>query len=300
MSFFFFSQIEKICKVANKPLVVTYTGLIQACLDAGSIENGAYVFNQMENFCSPNLVTCNIMLKGYLDHGMYEEAKQLFQKMLEDGYNISSKSGYELRVTPDIYTFNTLLEACITEKRWDDFESFYKRMLQSGYNFNIKRHLRMILDACKAGKVTFSYQYFYVTSWDMFSTCLEMYRKICAYVLCMHKSVFQNGTLLLWIASTKQIWQPCCSCHNVLPDACYGVHFSSFLPQNVCFTSEPMHAFQGELLDITWVHLTEADRIPPPALIKERFLRKATILLLSPALPERIPMICRHSQRQHG
>ncbi|XP_062012510.1 pentatricopeptide repeat-containing protein At1g30610, chloroplastic [Rosa rugosa] len=175
-------QIEKICKVANKPLVVTYTGLIQACLDAGSIENGAYVFNQMENFCSPNLVTCNIMLKGYLDHGMYEEAKQLFQKMLEDRYNISSKSGYELRVTPDIYTFNTLLEACIIEKRWDDFESFYKRMLQSGYNFNIKRHLRMILDACKAGK--------------------------------------------------------------------------------------------GELLDITWVHLTEADRIPPPALIKERFCKK--------------------------
>ncbi|XP_050367964.1 pentatricopeptide repeat-containing protein At1g30610, chloroplastic [Argentina anserina] len=173
-------QIEKICKVANKPLVVTYTGLIQACLDAGSIENGAYVFNQMENFCSPNLVTCNVMLKGYLDHGMYEEAKMLFQKMLEDGFH--SKSGYELRVTPDIYTFNTLLEACITEKRWDDFEAFYKRMLQSGYNFNVKRHLRMILDGWKAGK--------------------------------------------------------------------------------------------GELLDITWLHLTKADRIPPPALIKERFCKK--------------------------
>ncbi|KAL6201573.1 hypothetical protein ACLB2K_025286 [Fragaria x ananassa] len=173
-------QIEKICKVANRPLVVTYTGLIQACLDAGSIENGAYVFKQMENFCSPNLVTCNIMLKGYLDHGMYEEAKMLFQKMLEDGFN--SKSGYEIRVTPDIYTFHTLLEACITDQRWDDFESFYKRMLQSGYNFNIKRHLRMILDACRAGK--------------------------------------------------------------------------------------------DELLDITWVHLTEADRIPPPALIKERFCKK--------------------------
>ena len=157
---------------------MTYTGLIQACLDAGSIENGAYVFNQMENFCSPNLVTCNIMLKGYLDHGMYEEAKMLFQKMLEDGFN--SKSGYEIRVTPDIYTFNTLLEACITDQRWDDFESFYKRMLQSGYNFNIKRHLRMILDACRAGKVTFSYQYFCVTS-------CGMYEIIYVHTHCMHK-----------------------------------------------------------------------------------------------------------------
>lgn len=50
--------------------------------------------------------------------------------------------------------------------------------------------------------------------------------------------------------------------------------FFSLLPQNVCFTSVPMHAFQGELLDITWMHLTKADRIPPPALIKERFCRK--------------------------
>lgn len=191
--FFFLSQIEKICKVANKPLVVTYTGLIQACLDSGSIENGTYVFTQMENFCSPNLVTCNIMLKGYLDHGMYEEAKKLFQKMLEDGYNISSKSGYELRVTPDIYTFNTLLDACITEKRWDDFEYFYKRMLHSGYNFNIKRHLRMILDACKAGKVSFSFQYFYFPSCDMFSTCLEMYRKrVYVHVHCIAQNVFQE------------------------------------------------------------------------------------------------------------
>lgn len=195
--FFFLSQIEKICKVANKPLVVTYTGLIQACLDSGSIENGTYVFTQMENFCSPNLVTCNIMLKGYLDHGMYEEAKKLFQKMLEDGYNISSKSGFELRVTPDIYTFNTLLDTCITEKRWDDFEYFYKRMLHSGYNFNIKRHLRMILDACKAGKVSFSFQYFCFTSCYMFSTCLEMCRKqmwVCTCIA-LHKMFFKNETL---------------------------------------------------------------------------------------------------------
>lgn len=35
-----------------------------------------------------------------------------------------------------------------------------------------------------------------------------------------------------------------------------------------------MHGFQGELLDITWIHLTESDRIPPPPLIKERFCTK--------------------------
>ncbi|XP_057501873.1 pentatricopeptide repeat-containing protein At1g30610, chloroplastic isoform X2 [Actinidia eriantha] len=107
-------QIDKICKVANKPLVVTYTGLIQACLDAGNIQHGAHIFNRMHKFCSPNLVTCNIMLKAYLEHGMFEEAK---------------------------------------EQQWDDFEYVYKQMLHYGFHFNAKRHLRMIMDACRAGKV---------------------------------------------------------------------------------------------------------------------------------------------------
>lgn len=146
--------MEKICKVANKPLVVTYTGLVQSCLDSGNIQDAEYIFSQMKDFCSPNLVTCNIMLKAYHEHGMFKEAKELFQKMVEDGNDISNKSDYKFRVIPDIYTFNTLLDACIAEKRWDDFEYVFKRMLQHGYHFNAKRHLRMILDASRAGKVT--------------------------------------------------------------------------------------------------------------------------------------------------
>ncbi|XP_042945473.1 pentatricopeptide repeat-containing protein At1g30610, chloroplastic [Carya illinoinensis] len=145
-------QIEKICNVANKPLVVTFTGLIQACLNAGNIQDGALIFNKMHNFCSPNLVTCNIMLKAYLAHGMFEEAKELFHKMSEDGNRISRISDYKVRVIPDIYTFNTMLDACNTEKRWDDFENIYKRMLHHGFHFNEKRHLRMILNASRAGK----------------------------------------------------------------------------------------------------------------------------------------------------
>ncbi|CAL5410843.1 unnamed protein product [Camellia sinensis] len=146
------TQIDKICKVANKPLVVTYTGLVQACLEAGNIQNGSYIFNHMHKFCSPNLVTCNIMLKSYLEHGMFEEAKGLFQEMLEHGNRVSNKVDYKERVIPDIYTFNTMLDACVMEQRWDDFEFVYKQMLHYGYHFNAKRHLRMVMDACRAGK----------------------------------------------------------------------------------------------------------------------------------------------------
>lgn len=155
--------------------MVTYTGLIQACFDSGNIQDGAYVFNKMQNFCSPNLVTYNVMLKAYLAHGMFDEANELFHKMSEDGDHISRKSDYRVRVIPDIYTFNTMLDACIADKRWDDFENIYRRMLHHGYHFNAKRHLRMILDASRAGKVLLvSISYF--SSWHnlLSSACFDI------------------------------------------------------------------------------------------------------------------------------
>lgn len=150
----FFPQIDKICKVANKPLVVTYTGLIQACMNSGNIQSGIYIFNHMLKFCSPNLVTCNIMLKGYLDCEMFEDARQLFQKLLDNGI-VRSKHDNRDSVIPDIYTFNLMLDACAGKHLWDDLKYFYGKMLQYGYHFNAKRHLRMIMDACRTGKVLF-------------------------------------------------------------------------------------------------------------------------------------------------
>ncbi|XP_057812169.1 pentatricopeptide repeat-containing protein At1g30610, chloroplastic [Salvia miltiorrhiza] len=145
-------QIDKICRVANKPLVVTYTGLMQACVESGNVENAAYIFNHMHKFCSPNLVTCNIMLKAFLDHGRFEDAKQLFLTLLDNGNFISREEDYKVRVIPDIYTFNTMLDACAMEKRWDDLEFVYSQMLRYGHHFNAKRHLRLILEARRAGK----------------------------------------------------------------------------------------------------------------------------------------------------
>ncbi|KAE9593472.1 hypothetical protein Lal_00028819 [Lupinus albus] len=146
-------QIDKICKVANKPLVVTYTGLMQACLDSGNIQEGAFIFEKMKEICAPNLVTFNILLKAYLDHGMFQEAKELFEKMLENTNLRRGNADYKMLVTPDIYTFNTMLDACVAEKRWDYFDDIYLRMFRHGYHFNAKRHLRMVLEASRAGKI---------------------------------------------------------------------------------------------------------------------------------------------------
>lgn len=135
--------------------MVTYTGLIQACLESGNIQDGAYIFEKMKDICSPNLVTCNMMLKAYLEHGMFQEAKELFEKMSENANHVRRNFDYKIWAVPDIYTFNTMLDACIAQKRWDYFDYVYQKMLYHGYHFNPKRHLRMILEASRAGKVTF-------------------------------------------------------------------------------------------------------------------------------------------------
>ncbi|KAK8941699.1 Pentatricopeptide repeat-containing protein [Platanthera guangdongensis] len=145
-------QINKICKVAKKPLVVTYTGLIQECLNSGSIENAAYIFSQMKSVCSPNIITCNIMLKSYVEHGMFNEAKYFFEKILSDSHQNNIKDQSNSKVFPDKFTFNTMMEACVAASKWDDFENFYREMLHHGYHFNERRHMRLVFDAWRAGK----------------------------------------------------------------------------------------------------------------------------------------------------
>ncbi|XP_006646195.1 pentatricopeptide repeat-containing protein At1g30610, chloroplastic [Oryza brachyantha] len=143
-------QVEKICKVANKPLVVTYTGLIQTCIDNGSMENAKYIFEEMCKYCSPNNITCNIMLKSYTKHGMFEDAKGLLENILNG--RITSKVELSQKAIADKFTFNTFMEACAETKRWNDFEYAFRKMLSSGYHFDERRHLRMVLDAYRNGK----------------------------------------------------------------------------------------------------------------------------------------------------
>ena len=57
------------------------------------------------------------------------------------------------KIIPDKFTFNTMLEACVDAERWDDFEYVYGKMLEYRIPFNGRRHLRMIMEASRAGKV---------------------------------------------------------------------------------------------------------------------------------------------------
>ncbi|KAJ6805345.1 pentatricopeptide repeat-containing protein, chloroplastic [Iris pallida] len=105
-------------------------------------------------------LACNILLKSYIDHGMNNEAKDLFWKILDgSSHQIKNKVDSNQKAIPDKFTFNTMMGACALTNNWDGFESSYKQMLDHGYHFDMKRHLHMVLDASRAGKVT-------ETTWD--------------------------------------------------------------------------------------------------------------------------------------
>ncbi|KAI4343116.1 hypothetical protein MLD38_027654 [Melastoma candidum] len=92
------------------------------------------------------------MINAYIKHGMFEEAKELFNKMLEDRDHITCEADYKTRVLPDIYTFNTMLDACFEGKMWDDLEFVFQRLLDHGCHFNVDRHLHIVLESSRAGK----------------------------------------------------------------------------------------------------------------------------------------------------
>ncbi|KAJ3693554.1 hypothetical protein LUZ60_009034 [Juncus effusus] len=146
-------QVDKICKVAKKPLVVTYTGLIQACIDSNNMKYARYIFNNMQKYCSPNVITCNIMVKSYLQNNMFDEGKDLFYEIVNGVSDINGKSDLRGKVVPDKFMFNIMMESCAENKKWEDFARAFLQMLQHGYHFDAKRHLKMVMDAFRAGKV---------------------------------------------------------------------------------------------------------------------------------------------------
>eukprot|EP01018_Ginkgo_biloba_P030338 Gb_38669 [translate_table: standard] len=145
-------QVEKIRKVARKPLYVTYTGLIQTCMESGHLHDCISIFHHMQKFCAPNIVTCNIMMKLYGQNHMFEEAKSLFQEIRKGRVGSQSLCDSDPNLTPDIITYTAMLEACVVAGEWDYFENVYQKMLLRGYQYNNKQHAGLIVAASKAGK----------------------------------------------------------------------------------------------------------------------------------------------------
>lgn len=88
---------------ASHPDHVSYTTVISAFVKAGSMDRARQVLAEMTRIGVPaNLITYNILLKGYCQQLQIDIAKNLIQDMIDDA-----------KIEPDVVSYNTLIDGCI-------------------------------------------------------------------------------------------------------------------------------------------------------------------------------------------
>ncbi|XP_057869912.2 pentatricopeptide repeat-containing protein At5g67570, chloroplastic isoform X2 [Cryptomeria japonica] len=146
-------QVENLCKCPPvKPLVVTFTGLIQCSAEAGHIHDCVSIFKYMQKFCTPNIGTVNVLIKAYGENNMFQEAKALFEGVKKGRIGQQNLGSNASRLSPDTFTYNAMLEACAMAGEWGYLDNVYKQMILNGNSVDQNRHAWLIVAASRAGK----------------------------------------------------------------------------------------------------------------------------------------------------
>lgn len=88
---------------SSHPDHVTYTTVISALVKAGSMDRARLVLAEMAKAGIPaNLITYNILLKGYCHQLQIDKAEDLMREMVD-----------EVGIQPDVISYNTLIDGCI-------------------------------------------------------------------------------------------------------------------------------------------------------------------------------------------
>ncbi|GLT75389.1 hypothetical protein SLA2020_471200 [Shorea laevis] len=148
------TEVDKIKKLTDRrPMEITFTGLIMACLDGGYFDDCISIFQHMKDHCSPNIGTINVMLKVYGQNDMFPNAKELFEEIKRAKSGASaSPNGNFTSIIPDEYTYTSMLEASASAHQWEYFEYVYKEMVLSGYQLDQTKHGLLLVEASRAGK----------------------------------------------------------------------------------------------------------------------------------------------------
>nr|XP_027192449.1 pentatricopeptide repeat-containing protein At5g67570, chloroplastic isoform X2 [Cicer arietinum] len=148
-------EVERIRRLSHaRPLEVTFTGMIRSSMDGGHIDDCISIFEYMEDHCTPNVGTVNIMLKVYGQNDMFSKAKVLFEEVKvakSDIYDFPK--GGSTSIVPDAYTYSLMLEASARAHQWEYFEHVYKEMILSGYHLDQNKHSSLLVKASRAGKL---------------------------------------------------------------------------------------------------------------------------------------------------
>ncbi|KAJ4841386.1 hypothetical protein Tsubulata_011557 [Turnera subulata] len=87
----------------SHPDHVAYTTVVSAFVKAGSMVRARQVLAEMARIGVPaNLITYNILIKGYCQQLQIDEAKELLREMVDVA-----------KIKPDVVSYNTLIDGCI-------------------------------------------------------------------------------------------------------------------------------------------------------------------------------------------
>ncbi|PON69227.1 Tetratricopeptide-like helical domain containing protein [Parasponia andersonii] len=107
---------------ASHPDHVTYTTVVSAFVNSGSMDRARQVLAEMVRISVPaNRITYNILLKGYCKQLQMDKAKELLKDMIED-------AGIE----PDVVSYNILIDGCILVDDSAGALAFFNEMRSKG------------------------------------------------------------------------------------------------------------------------------------------------------------------------
>lgn len=107
---------------ASHPDHVSYTTVVSALVKSGFMDRARQVLAEMTRIGVPaNLITYNILLKGYCKQLQMVEARELLKEMAED-----------IGIQPDVVSYNILIDGCILVDDSAGALSFFNEMRAKG------------------------------------------------------------------------------------------------------------------------------------------------------------------------
>ncbi|CAH1453243.1 unnamed protein product [Lactuca virosa] len=105
-----------------QPDIYTYSILIKACVDASRFDLVESLYDQMtEMSLTPNTLTQNTVLAGYIKAGKFDQMEKILNGMLESA---TSK--------PDVWTMNTILGLFANTGQIETMEKWYEKFRNYG------------------------------------------------------------------------------------------------------------------------------------------------------------------------
>nr|KYP43927.1 hypothetical protein KK1_034609 [Cajanus cajan] len=107
---------------ASHPDHVSYTTVVSALVKIGSMERARQVLAEMTRIGVPaNLITYNVLLKGYCQQLQIDKARELLKEMVDDA-----------GIQPDVVSYNILIDGCILVDDSAGALSFFNEMRARG------------------------------------------------------------------------------------------------------------------------------------------------------------------------